>query len=229
MQHKDYIKESHDAIRARRLFGSIPITVHNEISDKVDLSTVVATIEKLIPKSLLYHVDEISIGDFSFLNDREINGMYEGGTIYLTNVHDDTADMLDDLVHELSHAVESYLGDDIYADFQLETEFLQKRNTLYNVFKKYTDHKVEKFKSAFMNSEMDHRFDDFLYKEVGYVQLRDLIGGIFISPYSVTSLREYFGKAFEHFYLYDKEKIKKISPVLYSKLDYLDSWGKNEI
>ena len=59
----------------------------------------------------------------------------------------------------------------------------------------------------------------FLYKEVGYEKLQNLINGLFLSPYAATSMREYFANAFEHIYAFGESKmVSKISPVVYKKI-----------
>jgi len=45
-----------------------------------------------------------------------------------------------------------------------------------------------------------------------------MVPGIFSSPYAITSLREYWAKGFEEYYLGVQQDLKKISPVLFSKL-----------
>jgi hypothetical protein len=45
-----------------------------------------------------------------------------------------------------------------------------------------------------------------------------LIPGIFPSPYAITSVREYWAKGFEEFYMGNKRDIEDLTPVLFSKL-----------
>ncbi len=72
---------------------------------------------------------------------------------------------------------------------------------------------------SYMNTELDHEFDKFLYQKIGYDKLSSLLMGLFISPYAATSLREYFATGFTDFYLYsDHDVLSKVSPELYKKL-----------
>ena len=48
-----------------------------------------------------------------------------------------------------------------------------------------------------------------------------MTAGMFVRPYSSVSLREYFGTGFEEYFLGSKEKLQKISPELYNKIDEL--------
>ena len=72
---------------------------------------------------------------------------------------------------------------------------------------------------AFANTEYDIKFDEFLYKKVGYSTLESHINGLFVSPYAVTCLREYWATGFEEYFLGDREYLKKISPRLYKKIE----------
>ena len=72
----------------------------------------------------------------------------------------------------------------------------------------------------------DEKIDMYLYKDVGYEAMWNLINGLFPSPYSATSLREYFAIGFEYYFMGEKNTIKKLCPVLYSKLENLEYMEK---
>ena len=63
-------------------------------------------------------------------------------------------------------------------------------------------------------------FDNFLYKVVGYDKISLLTAGLFLSPYSITTVREYFATGFTEFYMHPNEHgfLQKVSPQLYKKL-----------
>ncbi len=46
--------------------------------------------------------------------------------------------------------------------------------------------------------------------------------GLFITPYSSASMREYFAEGFEAYYLDDRDYIKSTSPELYNKLQAIE-------
>ena len=52
--------------------------------------------------------------------------MYKDGAIYLSPEQDNEEDLLDDILHELAHAVEKKNEDLIYRDGRLEREFVMK-------------------------------------------------------------------------------------------------------
>ena len=69
-----------------------------------------------------------------------------------------------------------------------------------------------------IDRDVNALWQNYLYQKITYNVLWQLIPGIFPSPYAVTSLREYFAKGFEEFYMGKRQDLKDISPVLFSKL-----------
>ena len=195
-----------------QVFFKDPIT-----NDDVDTEEVIAKVESLIPAHLRTEIDMIIIGEFEELKDRNINAAFKDGAVYVSNIQDDNGDMVDDLIHEISHSLEQPYGYEIYGDQKIKKEFLRKRRYMHDILWK------SGFKaplSFFLNTEFDQEFDDFLYKQVGYDKLSALLVGLFISPYAATSMREYWATAFTDYYLYtDHKTLKKVSPELYSKIE----------
>tara|TARA_B100000131_G_scaffold314985_1_gene352678 strand:- start:5676 stop:6365 length:690 start_codon:yes stop_codon:yes gene_type:complete len=202
------------------LHGRDLVMIINPLPDHVNVDSVLRRIESYVPSALTQEIDAIYIGEFEILQQREIQALYYHGTIYVTNEQDDENDLLDDLVHEIAHAAESLLKNEIYGDGAIEKEFQNKRLKLLDIF-----HEVgyDVDMKSMLKSEYDPDFDNFLYWEVGYERLDYLINGLFISPYSVTSLREYWAKGFEAYALGDKVELKEVSPVLYNKLEIVYS------
>mgnify|MGYP003113275412 CR=1 FL=1 len=218
----EYIKRSSKLIKENRevhLYNRIPFHVKDPFVEDIDLNHVTQKIESIIPFDLVSSIDSVYIGQFDHLNSRNVNAAYHEGAIYLTNVQDDEDDMIDDIVHEMAHAVEEQRGMDIYMDGELEREFLGKRARLAGLLQ------AEGYKvplDAAMSPDYDQGFDEFLYQEVGYPVLTTLTMGLFYSPYAATSLREYFANGFEAVFLHNEAHyLKKISPRLFSKLDDL--------
>ena len=61
-----------------------------------------------------------------------------------------------------------------------------------------------------------------LFQDIGYPILETLTLGLFLSPYSVTSINEYFAVGFENFYMDETNYVEKICPILLEKIFYLD-------
>ena len=190
--------------------------------ENVDVEKVVSKVESIIPYHLLSEVEMIIIGWFDEFEERGINAFYDGGTLYVSNIQDDFADMYDDIIHEISHSIEEPHGYFLYGDKKIENEFLRKRKYLHDILWKM-GYKIPL--ATFMNPEYDKEFDMFLYKQVGYDKLTTVTAGVFISPYAATSLREYFATAFTEFYTHPDTHgfLQKISPALYKKLILLQN------
>ena len=191
------------------------------LDDNIEVEAAVAKYESLVPRHLLPCVEMIVFGDFEEFHERGINAFYDGNTIYISNLQDDEADILDDLIHELSHGIEEQYGYQIYGDQKIHDEFLNKRMHLYKILWEM-DYKAPK--SFFQDVEFSREFDDFLHKQVGYDKLSEALRGLFISPYAATSLREYFATGFTDFYIEpNHEFLKTVSPCLYQKIVMLQN------
>jgi len=222
---QDYIQQKQKKLIERQTDFYTSTGLHVFFKDSVEninVEQVISKVESTIPEHLLSEIEMIIIGWFDEFEDRNINAFYDGGTLYISNIQDDFADMYDDLVHEISHSLEEPHGYFLYGDKKIEEEFLIKRRYLHDIMWKMG------FKiplAVFMNSEYDEEFDMLLYEKVGYDKLSTLVAGVFITPYAATSLREYFATGFTEFYTHPNEHgfLQKVSPQLYKKLVLLQN------
>jgi len=214
---KKAIKEN----KEKRLFNKTTVYIQAPLPEGFNIDYVLEFIENRIPSHLAYLIDSIYIGDFSFLKERDINAMYEDGAIYTTNEQTNEKDMIDDIVHEIAHSAEKLAGSEIYADGNVEEEFLGKRRKLYHILNAEGYEIPELY---FFETDYNKEFDEILYKTIGYDKLVFLTMGLFNSPYGATSLREYFANGFEAYFIEDKQHLKKISPNLYNKLEFLTNY-----
>tara|TARA_Y100000034_G_C6883841_1_gene405498 strand:+ start:873 stop:1562 length:690 start_codon:yes stop_codon:yes gene_type:complete len=221
---KNFIKESNNKHKRRKkhfsMKNNIQVHVKDSFLNDIDAEYVFNKIETTIPSHLFYNIDLIYIGQFDEFSERKVNALYKNGAIYVTNDQDDEEDMIDDIVHEIAHSIEEIANDKIYGDGSLEQEFLGKRKRLYNSLK---SENIDVGRFDFLNPDYSIEFDEFLYQEVGYPTLASLTMGLFLSPYSTTSLREYFAIGFEEYYLKDKKYVKKICPFLFQKMELINN------
>jgi Mlc titration factor MtfA (ptsG expression regulator) len=63
--------------------------------------------------------------------------------------------------------------------------------------------------------------DDYLYEEVGYSLLNNLVNGLFVSAYAATSLSEYYARGFEEYVFGNRKYLAKTAPALYNVLEEL--------
>jgi len=190
------------------------------MNDLVDLEAVVSQLEAKLPDHLRDGVEMIIIGQFDEFAERDINAFYKDGALYVSNFQTDNDDLLDDLIHETAHSVEEQYGMEIYADQKIKNEFLRKREHIYNILSKMN---MATDKQRFMDTEYEQEFDEYLFNDVGYDKLSEILKGVVVTPYAVTSLREYFATAFTEFYLHPDSHnyLKKVSPEVYKKLSEL--------
>tara|TARA_R110002110_G_scaffold125184_6_gene302916 strand:- start:5023 stop:5724 length:702 start_codon:yes stop_codon:yes gene_type:complete len=225
--HKEYIKASHKRINEQLTNFYTPTGIHvyfkdHLYNDKIDVEKAVSKLESLIPTQLLSEIEMIIIGHFDEFEERDITAFYKDGTLHISNIQDNEDSLLDNMVHETAHAVEVAYGYEIYSDLKIKKEFLVKREHLHNLLWKL-GYKAPK--KLFLQTEYDYEFDQFLLKDVGYGKLSQVVNGLFISPYSPTSLREYFATGFAEFYLHPNEHtfLKQIGPALYAKLERINN------
>jgi hypothetical protein len=112
-----------------------------------------------IPSYLLSGIDIIYVGQFDFLNKREISALYDEGAIYVTNIQEDEQDIIEDIIHEISHSLEERYSDFIYSDGKMMNEFLGKRKKLYFLLKAQDQNPPIEFKLAIA---FDQDIDDYL-------------------------------------------------------------------
>jgi len=205
-------------------FNGIELYIMHPLPSSVKIEDVLSIISSKVPNHLQRGVDVIYVGQFKDLIDREVNALFQHGAIYLTNDQTDVSDMVDDIVHEMAHSVEKEHPDLIFEDGRLFKEFLGKRRRLTSILEAEGFDVDPIFRSRV---EYNSDIDDFLYKEVGYPLLNNLVLGLFPSAYATTSLREYFAIGFEEFFIGDRPYLKKICPILYSKIESLASLGES--
>jgi len=216
--YTNYIKTSNKKNREYSLHGFVPVILKDDFTSEVNIRYVLEQIEKKIPDKLCVNLDVIYIGDFKEFDDRDINAFFRDGALFISNEQSGEYDLMDDIVHEIAHSLEAPYSHIIYQDQKIQEEFFLKRKKLEDILKsKNIDTSVVDFSYI----EYDEDFDMFLYKDIGYERLFHLIEDLFVSPYAVTSIREYFANGFEQFFIKDKEKLKDTCPILFNKINIL--------
>lgn len=198
----------------------VDIFIKDALPSNIDPDIVFSYISKRIPSHFLRGVDIIYIGKFDIFNEKDVNAIYQDGAIYVSNDQDDVGDLIDDIIHEIAHSVEELYRDAIYSNQSLKKEFLAKRKSLYWVLNTHDFKPIQKIENVYI---YDEDIDMYFYKDVGYDTMWSIVSGLFPSPYSATSLREYFAVGFEYFFMSERETIKNYCPILYSILSELES------
>jgi hypothetical protein len=214
----EYIAKSNLDKKEFSLFKRIPTFVKDPIENNIYFQDVIKKLESTIPEHLFYEVDLIIVGQFPELKERGVKSVYLDGAIYATNEQKSTDDLYDDIVHELAHSLEKPHSLDIYGDDKLKLEYLGKKQRLLDILRANGYNIGNDLDSI---SDYVQEFDEFLYFDLGFEQLKSFTRGLFVTPYSATSLSEYFSEGFEHYLIHDPIYLNKISPVLYNKVGYL--------
>ena len=204
--------------------NGVSVIVKDALPEEVNLEFVLNYIAARVPFFPTQNIEIIYVGKFPEMEEREINAFYENDAIYVTNEQEEEMDMIEDIIHEISHAVEQNNQEFIYESGQLQREFLAKRRSLSNLLsQKY------KVPADFdIDVEYDRAIDDFLFRDVGYDALNQICVGIFPSAYACTSISEYWAKGFEELFIGETNDLKQMCPVLYRTLALLIKELKDE-
>lgn len=212
------LKEMHHRTEQFHLvFEGIDVYNKKALPENVDIEQILKKVFSIIPPHLMRGIESIQVGEFDSLKKREVDAVYEDGSIYIVpSFIQDQGELLKNIVHEIAHSVEELDLLGIYGDNSVEYEFLKKRSILLDRLKSlgYTIPN----KSLFLQAEYSSDLDDYFYKEIGYPLMMQITSDLFFSPYGCTSLREYFANCFEQYFLDNPANLKKMSPKVYKKI-----------
>jgi hypothetical protein len=213
---RDYIADKVMETTRHFKFGNIEVVEIDPIPENINIQSVFKTLEDYLPSHYFRNLKQIKIEHLPEFDDRDVNAVYRDNTFYITNQQSSTKDLLDDLIHEFAHHMETLFPEKIYSDESLIGEFLKKRHELK--FELQSEgYWVKEYN--FDNLKFDYNFDEFLYKRVGKNMLRSVTTGLFIRPYAAVSIREYFATGFEAYYMGKQDALERISPMLYDKIN----------
>jgi len=215
---REYILERVKNTTRHFKFGNCAVHEREKMPENINLPAILKTIENNLPPHYFHDLEGVIIQHIPEFDERNVNALYRDNKFYITNRQDNTKDLMDDIVHEFAHHMETLFPKKIYSDQSLMREFRRKRYELK--FELQSEgYWVEEY--DFDNLKYDEKFDSYLYKRVGRNMLRMVTTGIFIRPYAAVSLREYFATGFEAYYLGQQDTLEKISPILFDKIDEL--------
>lgn len=210
----NYVKNNNKSLPEYN-FGNVQVVVKDPIENDIDLASVFTKINYMVPDHFIRLIDIVYIGEFELFAEKKVNAYFLDDALYISNNQDDEEDLIDDVIHEIGHAVEKRHDEFIYADGKIEDEFILKRSRLEKILQNQ-GYDVEKYN--FLDVEYNKDLDFFLLDEVGYDALSLLSVALFLNPYSATSLNEYFSNCFLEFYLEGSVSLKQLCPYVYKKL-----------
>ena len=202
-------------------FGKIDVHIDDPLVNDISLEKILKIVEDKIPSTFYSGLEAVRVGSYSEFEERKVkvNALYKDRTLYISNEQDSAQDLLDDVVHEIAHHLETKAPEKIYEDRLLIREFLKKRKELEFELRS-EGYWTQGYN--FENLKYDETFDNLLYKRVGKNLLAMITAGMFIRPYASVSLREYFATGFEAYYLGKRDELYTISPELYKKITDLE-------
>lgn len=199
------------------LWNKIPVQILQPFAHQdINMTEIISSVEKKLPYVLSNTIEAIYVGDFEETNSRHLNAIFKDGAIYIDKDAPRQEEVVKDVIHEIGHSIEELFSGLVYEDDFVEREFLGKRMRLQQGLKSEGYPAPLRY---FANPEYDRKFDFYLYDDIGYATLLPLTMGLFATPYSVTSLREYFAESFLEYFTGNKKYLAEISPVLYNKIE----------
>jgi hypothetical protein len=227
----DYIKESNKKAQERNeyMLFNVPVYVINKFPSNIKVNNILDSVKDIININYLDRLEAIYIGDFKDLNKRDIQSMLKDDAIWISsnNIKNVITEPLivENIIHEVAHLLEEEYQSQIYGDGKLEREYNAKKNRLFQILKA-DGYNIDL--ELFFSDNMLKEFDNFLYKVVGYDKISLLTAGLFLSPYSVTTIREYFASGVLDYLTNEDSYIDEISPILYSKIKTMEEEINNE-
>jgi|9_EtaG_2_1085328.scaffolds.fasta_scaffold51513_1 hypothetical protein len=227
---KKYIKRSVKRNLSERreysIFTNTLLMLKDPVSEDVVIIDVVKDLEDIIPSKFFNSIDMVIVGQFPELKNTDRRAAYMDGAIYVTNEQPSSEQMLEDIIHEIAHAVESEYNN-IYSDGQIEKEYLAKKKRFLDTLSSYGYRVPNRVR---VGSEYSKELDDFLFYNIGYENLVGFITGLFLDPYACVSLSEYFAVNFEAYYVSeDIDYLRQVCPVFYKKIEMIHNGEEYEI
>jgi hypothetical protein len=215
MSLREYIVEKMETTPKIFSFAGARVEQVDELPPGLDCQSIFKKVEDALPAKFLQGLKKVRIEDREDFKKRNLSALYDDDVLYISPNFSDDGSVFNDIIHEIAHHIETLYPGFIYDDGKIVHEFLKKRHEVEFELKTegYWTEGYD-FEDINYNEQLDH----FLYKKVGPNMLRLVTTGSFIRPYAAVSVREYFATGFEAYYLGQKEKLDKISPMLYDKI-----------
>ena len=217
---REYILEKINNTSKFINLNGVDVEINDELPENFNVRSIFKAIEQKIPSHFFVNLNKIRIENDEEFRKRDINDLYRDNQFIISPKQKNENDLIDDIVHEFAHHVETLFTEEIYSDEKIKNEFIRKRQEMKFEIQSegywVGDYDFDQLK-------FDERFDTFLYSRLGPNMLRMVTTGLFIRPYASVSLREYFATGFEAYYLGKQNSLEKISPMLFDKIDELNN------
>lgn len=196
------------------------ISFNGNFINNVSINNICSKIEYKIPKIYSYGIDIVYIGEHKFLKKREIECLLLDGAIFIQNDIDSEEKIILNITHEIGHNLFKIIKDDEKISIkEMETEYFGKKKHLARLLS-FEGKKVPR--NFFSTTDFSQEEDKFWKDVVGYNLVMNISPNLFLNPYSVVSLEEYFCCAFEKYYFVDPKEVKNICPETFFLLEDIE-------
>lgn len=215
MSTLDYVKRTSSLKPILDVHG-VRFFIKTELPDHISSDDLRKKIFKTLPPILFSGVKSVFVGDFEYLKARGATAISYEDSIFLTNAQDNIDDMIDDIAHELGHHVEKKFFHNIHKNPLLKQEFLSKKKIALGMLDRM-GHDVSK--STLAGTNHDKTIDQILTSDIGLHNIEKTFANLVVTPYSLTSLSEYFCEGLEFFLLNDAFYLQSVCPILYNVIE----------
>lgn len=215
MSTVDYVKAS-SSVRPLFDVHGVRVFIKTRLPKNIDTQELKSQIAEKLPSVLFSDIEKIFIGDFEYLKNRGATAISYEKNIFLTNLQDDVADVVDDIAHELGHSVEKKFFHNIHKNPLLKQEFLSKKKIALGMLDRM-GHDVSK--SLLVGPSHDKTIDQILTSDIGLHNIEKTFANLVVTPYSLISLSEYFSEGLQFFLLNDAFYLQSVCPVLYNVIE----------
>ena len=215
MSIRDYIMEKVENTPKIFSFAGARVEQVDETPEGIDCQAIFKKVEDALPRKFLLGLKKVRIEDHPEFKKRNLSALYHEDTLYISPNFGGDGSVFNDIIHEIAHHIETLYPGFIYDDGKIVREFIKKRHEIeYELSTEgYWTNEYD-----FKDINYNEKLDNLLYKRLGPNMLSLVTTGIFVRPYAAVSVREYFATGFEAYYLGQKEKLDKVSPMLYDKI-----------
>ena len=107
---EEYIFENTKYTTRHFKFGNIPVIETDPIPEDINVYSIFKAVEKNLPTHYFDGVESVVISHLPEFDERQVNAVYRDNKFYISNKQDNGNDLLDDIVHEFAHHMETLIS-----------------------------------------------------------------------------------------------------------------------
>ena len=111
---REYIFEKTSNMTHHFKFGGIDVHIDEPLPDDISIERVLKTVEQKLPSVYYQDLRAVRVGSYKEFDRRQVNALYKDQTLFISNEQDNMKDLLDDIIHEIAHHLETKAAEEIY-------------------------------------------------------------------------------------------------------------------